>query len=297
MDKTLIVKTGATGDVVRTTPLLHVIEGEIHWLTQQYNKAILPTDCRNLTKIFSIENDKDAVQREFYSKIISLEEEDSICSIITSLRFNSITGVFIKDGLVQYTADASRLFDMSLISKLGKRKADEMKFVNTLSYQDMIFEMIGKKFSGQKYWIKQQRYIKKKIGNKIGIETRAGQRWKGKIWLGYEQLAGLLTKRGYEIMFFREKQSLNEYIEDINSCDYIITGDTLAMHIAIALNLPTLAIFTCTSPNEIYGYSILEKITSPKLKESFYKTTPVADSISAIKVDDVFEKCLSMLSI
>jgi len=46
-----------------------------------------------------------------------------------------------------------------------------------------------------------------------------------------------------------------------------------------------------------YRKDILEKITSPKLKESFYKTTPVADSISAIKVDDVFEKCLSMLSI
>ncbi len=40
--KTLIIKTGASGDVVRTTSLLPALEGEVFWLTAAYNLPLFP---------------------------------------------------------------------------------------------------------------------------------------------------------------------------------------------------------------------------------------------------------------
>ena len=41
--KTLIIKRGATGDVVRTTTLLHILSGEIYWITDENNSTLLET--------------------------------------------------------------------------------------------------------------------------------------------------------------------------------------------------------------------------------------------------------------
>ena len=40
--KTLIVKLGAMGDVIRTTPLLHVLEGDVCWVTKKESIPLLP---------------------------------------------------------------------------------------------------------------------------------------------------------------------------------------------------------------------------------------------------------------
>jgi ADP-heptose:LPS heptosyltransferase len=41
MENTLIIKTGAIGDVVRTTSLLNVIAGNIYWITGQRKQTII----------------------------------------------------------------------------------------------------------------------------------------------------------------------------------------------------------------------------------------------------------------
>ena len=294
MNKTLIVKTGATGDVVRTTPLLHVIEGEIHWLTLEYNKQILPRDCQHLTRIFSVESDLEELKNQSYTKIISLEEDRYLCSFISELSCISYSGIFLKNDRIQYTADASLLFDMSLMSALDKSQADELKFTNTLSYQDLIFRLTEHVFDGQKYWINKPAFQKLKSGIKIGIESRAGDRWQGKIWYGYDRLASMLEDQGYEPIFFSQRGSLSEYLADISSCDYIITGDTLAMHVALAFEIPVIAIFTCTSPAEIYDYGIMKKIINPNLRNCFYKTSLMPVDSSLIEVDEVMETFLQM---
>ena len=42
MQKTLIIKTGAAGDVVRTTVLLNSLSGPITWVTDKKYTALLP---------------------------------------------------------------------------------------------------------------------------------------------------------------------------------------------------------------------------------------------------------------
>jgi hypothetical protein len=59
------------------------------------------------------------------------------------------------------------------------------------------------------------------------------------------------------------------------------------MHIALALKIPTVTLFTCTSAVEIYGYGRMEKIVSPHLKEAFYKTEYIPQAVESIHMEDV----------
>ena len=40
--KNLIIKLGALGDVLRTTPLLHILQGDIYWITKKEAIPLLP---------------------------------------------------------------------------------------------------------------------------------------------------------------------------------------------------------------------------------------------------------------
>ena len=75
----------------------------------------------------------------------------------------------------------------------------------------------------------------------------------------------------------------------------MVSGDTLTMHLALALKIPSVGIFTCTSPSEIFGYERMEKIISPKLNDAFYTNEYLLDVLNAIKVEEVLESVLSAL--
>ena len=48
---TLILKLGATGDVVRTTPLLKHLTGEVSWITAAKNVPLLAGLTRTLRSV------------------------------------------------------------------------------------------------------------------------------------------------------------------------------------------------------------------------------------------------------
>ena len=60
----------------------------------------------------------------------------------------------------------------------------------------------------------------------------------------------------YSISYQEGKTNLYEYIEWINSCQLIITNDSLGLHIAITLNKKFIALFGPTSSFEIESYGL-----------------------------------------
>ncbi|HSZ84416.1 MAG TPA: glycosyltransferase family 9 protein [Puia sp.] len=285
MKKILIIKTGAAGDVVRTTVLLNVLRGKITWLIDEKYIDILPQNHPNLEKIISLQNAEELLTEEF-DLTISLEEDLQCAILATKIISPKITGVYFADNNLKYTEDSAGWFDMSLISSKGFEIANKIKSRNTLSFQDLLFKMVGLSFHGEPYRIyKDENTIAQE--KSIGIEKRAGNRWPNKSWNGYDQLAKNLSKQGFKIKIFSERNSIKEYLTDILACSYIISGDTLAMHVALAYNKPCIAIFNCTSPDEIYDYGILKKIISPLLKEVFYQTNFSEKAITAIKIEEV----------
>jgi heptosyltransferase-2 len=285
MKKILIIKTGAAGDVVRTTVLLNALPGKITWLIDEKYIDILPRDHPNLEKIISIQHPEELLTEEF-DLIISLEEDLQCAILAAKIISKKVTGVYFADDNLKYTEDSIGWFDMSLISSKGFEIANLIKSENTSSFQDLLFKMVGLSFNGEPYCIYKDENIhaQEKL---IGIEKRSGNRWPNKSWSGYDQLADNLSRQGFKIKIFAARNSIKEYLNDILACSYIISGDTLAMHVALGYNKPCIALFNCTSPNEIYDYGILKKIISPLLKEVFYQTSFGDQAISAIKTEEV----------
>ena len=289
MKNILICKIGALGDVVRTTPILRVLKGNIFWVTSKEAFEILPKikNLKILTpeKIFYVE-------RFNFDLILNLEEDESLAKKISMLKTKKLIGVYFdfKENKIFYTKESEKWYDMSLISKYGKKRADFLKWKNRKSYQEILFEMIGKKFKGEEYWLNYKIYKRKKIKNfLVAIEKRAGKTWPMKVWPYYDKLRRKLEKEGYKVFYLKQRKSLLDYIKDIDKASILICGDTLAMHLGLYLKKRVIALFLCTSPWEIYDYNRMEKIINPYLKEAFYRRDFEEKLVKGISVEKVFK--------
>ncbi|MEM4259542.1 MAG: glycosyltransferase family 9 protein [Candidatus Pacearchaeota archaeon] len=291
--KTLIINLGPLGDVVRTTVLLREIEGEIYWLTKRECKDVLLS--KRIKKIIFFEDEAsiENLKKINFDLVISLNEELDALNVVKELKYDRLIGVFLnREGRVDYTKDSSYWFDMSLSSKYGKAKADELKAKNTKSLPQILIEMIGKGWHEQEYDLGIEG---KKIHGRIGIINLVTGKWPNKGWAYYKELAEILKREGFDVKFLGKRASIKEHIEDINNCELIICGDTLGMHIALALKKKVVALFNCTSPNEIYGYGRMEKVVSPLLKKYFYKKEFNEEAIKAIKIEEVHKAIKKIL--
>jgi heptosyltransferase-2 len=292
MKRILIIKLGALGDVVRTTPLLRVLGGRVTWVTSDGAVPLL-THNPYVGRLVCIKKAHTSLFNENFDLVLNLEEEAAAAALASSIKTRNLIGAYLEDGRVAYTASASEWFDMSLISKFGKAKADELKTNNRRTYQDFIFSMVGRRFQGEEYVLSLP-LMKHPIRALVGMEERAGDIWAMKRWSGYEQLAFRLAEAGFKVKFFRQYERLGDYIGAINECEYIVCGDTLAMHAGLALQKKVVAIFICTSPYEIYDYQRMNKIVSPLWQRYFYRRDFVPEAVETVSVESVFEGVVAL---
>ena len=82
----LIIKLGATGDVVRTTPLLRRFDGPVSWVTAGKNLALLEGIDREV-RCVSWEN-RNRVADADYDLVINLEDDREMSRFLKELKFN-----------------------------------------------------------------------------------------------------------------------------------------------------------------------------------------------------------------
>lgn len=287
MNKILLIKTGAAGDVVRTTVLLNVLQGAVTWVIDGRYAAILPVHHPSLHRVITLEDAQAALQHEIFDHTISLEESMECALLASRIPTHKLTGVYLENKHICYTPDSAGWYQMSLISALGAACANETKKSNTATFQQLLFNMFGLQFAGEPYCINRNNQIKRAEGV-VGIETRVGARWPNKGWSGYPTLINKLQQQGYTCKLLEQRSTLAEYLDDIAGCSFLISGDTLAMHVAMAYHVPSIALFNCTSPAEIYDYGTLTKIVSPLLPQAFYKTSFSQAVIDSITPGEVF---------
>ena len=293
--RTLIIKLGSLGDLLRTTPILRILKGEVWWVTSKEGREVFCLNSKPGFSFLTIEEAPEKLFRTTFDLVISLDDDRKAAQFASQLSKEQLVGSFIdKSGNIAYTESAAEWFDMGLISRLGKEKADELKKQNRKSYQDMIFGMLGERFSGEEYLLGYEDEKKESLSPKapylVGIETRAGKRWPTKQWHQYDQLMQLLVNDGLEVKMFTQKPTLAGYIREIARCNLVVTGDTLALHIALALKKKVVAIFICTSPAEIYDYGRMTKIVSPQLERAFYRQDYIPEAIEAVTLKEVYQK-------
>lgn len=256
---TLIVKLGAMGDVLRTTAILNVLTAPVTWVTRAASLPLLE-NIPGLDEVLPLEEVQRLRGRHF-RRVACLDDEPEACAILNSVTCEERIGAYLEGSRVRYGESAAPWYDMGLISRFGKEGADARKRDNRRCYQDFLFEMFGRSFEGQEYVFGTPAL--KVTAPRIGIESRADPRWQHKRWGRYPELGARLRAEGHDVFEFRQRDDLRDFIADVNSCRVVVTGDTLTMHVALALRKRTIAVFGPTSAPEIYDYGRLTKIVSP----------------------------------
>ncbi len=291
MSGTLIIKLGALGDVLRTTPLLRRLEGEVTWVTGKEALPLLAGNTR-IARLLDISRTVEVRGRRF-DRVINFDEDRAACALASAVRARRRTGAFLKDGKISYCAASAPWFDMSLISRLGRQEADRLKLANRRSYQSLLFSACGLRFAGEEYLMPLR--VPATPGPLVALEPRTGERWPLKRWPGCRELARLLAERGVPHFFLRRRHSLTDYLRDIGRCSVLVSGDTLAMHAALGFKRRAVAVFNCTSPLEIYGYGRLYRLVNQRLRENFYSRARPPRDFPHVPAAAALDKVLAAL--
>ncbi|MBS3101121.1 glycosyltransferase family 9 protein [Candidatus Woesearchaeota archaeon] len=331
--KILIIKLGAIGDVLRTTAILQGLRDrygncEISWVTKKESFDILRNN-NAIDRIFLIEDVKKI--SENFDLVISLDDDFEACRLASEVNSKKIVGAYLDSSKRTYTKDSALWFGMGLISRFGKRRADELKALNRKTYQQIMYKILGLKYKKQEPILNLTKKEldfgrkfaqKNKIGKKdlvIGINTGAGGRWQDKK-LSIEkatELIGKLNKiKNARLLLFggpEEKErngqikkltktkiidagcsnSLMKFASLVNLCNILVTSDSLAMHIGIALKKKIVAFFCPTSPYEIELYNRGVKIVPRKGCVCCYKEK--CDIAPEYDVDEIVKSVKSLI--
>ena len=290
--RTLIIKLGATGDVVRTTTLLHVLDGEIHWLSSDLNTVMLK-GSQKIAELIPWAK-RDLVRGRDYDLVINLEDTPEAASVLDDLRHKDLFGAYLNgSNQVNYTDSSREWFDLSLISRFGRARADQLKLENRQTFQEMLFRGLGYPFSGQTYYIPHPEPTD--LSGDIAIAPESGSVWPMKNWAYFDELKAKLEARGYTVNYLPLRNTLNEHINDVQNHKYLVSGDSLPMHIALGSRIRCLSIFICTSPWEIYDYGLQKKVVSALLEKYFYKRDFQKEAVESIGLEKVLADVLEHL--
>jgi heptosyltransferase-2 len=291
----LILKLGATGDVVRTTPLLRRLNGEVTWITASRNKPILEGISDISEKLTVLDwHDRSTIAGKSYDLVINLEDEPESARLLNSVHAGRLFGAYETSAAeIAYTADSAGWFDMSLISRYGREQADVLKLQNRETYQELIFSGLNFEFRDDRYVLPPT--APSDLCGDVAIAPEAGPVWPMKKWAYYDWLKNELESHGLKVNFLPTRPTLLEHLADVRGHHCVVCGDSLPMHLALGSNIPCVALFNCTSPWEIWGYGILTKLVSPLLGEFFYRRAFDARATTAISQAEVLYSVLQAI--
>jgi heptosyltransferase-2 len=288
----LIIKLGAAGDVVRTTTLLRRLTGQITWLTEAKNAALLGGVKEGLTCVCW--EQREQTKDTLYDLVINLEDTREIGSFLKVLNYKQLFGAYLGSGnSLRYTDDSRPWFDLGILSRHGQQQADLLKYDNRRTYQELIFEGLGWRFEGERYCLPEP--TKTGLKGDVAIAAKAGTIWPMKNWAYYDDLERTLKRDGLIVNILPERSSLLEHLADVQNHRCVVSGDTLPMHLALGSEVRCVSLFSCTSPWEIHDYGLQRKIVSPLIKEFFYKRGFAERAIRAITLEDVIPAVLAQL--
>lgn len=295
--KILIIKLDAPGDVLRTTSILHALklkypDSHITWLTKQNAKEIFINN-HLVDKVLTFES-YELISRlsvETFDLLIHLDTSPTSSSLAT------ITNSKTKKGFVLNSFGQVAPANKDAIEWLEMSAFDEFKKRNKKTYQQIIHEICGLNYSKGEIIIKldekeiefKNQFIIRnnlhKFKNIIGLNTGASKRWQLKQWRfdGFKELIAKLQKHDdLGILLFGGKDeternknlknifpkvidtgsenSLRHFFTLLDIPNLVITGDTLALHAATALNKKVICYFGPTSSSEIEDYGRIVKI-------------------------------------
>jgi heptosyltransferase-2 len=275
--KILLIKLGARGDVLRTTGILPALkdkypDSQVWWLADETSLPILERNP-DIRKIIT---NRNCLKDQKFDLVINLEESSDAARLASDIGGEKFG--FLYNGGIYPTPTAEKLWRMSIHGP--KPENDILKKNNTQTYQELLKEMLD--LPGQISRPVFPATEAEKSEKLIGINFGSGKRWKTKrlpvkkveeiiknkkfkfiIFGGKDEKKDIaFLKTRYPEIMFADALPINGFSDSIKSCSVLITTDTLALHLALAVGTKVLALFGPTSAAEIELFGSGEKLTA-----------------------------------
>jgi len=322
-DRILIIKLDAMGDVLRSTSILRPLKNrypasQITWITSVESVDLF----KNLPEVDRVLAAQDyhtqsVLEIENFSRMINLDASPKSAGLASRVKCKDWFGYKLgANGQVEYSNEAAGHW-------LQMGAFDPLKKENKKTYQQLMLEILGIS-SNEKHpilwslnkdeitWADEEfrRLGLSKTKKTLGLNTGASPRWKQKKWTstGFEELIKKVSQQedGLQIVLLggpheearnkklkakfpqiclsRTDYSIREFAALLSMVDIALTGDTMALHLSLALNKRVVALFGPTSIAEIEMYGQGTKLA------------PVMDCLCCYLPDcDVKVKCMQAL--
>ena len=294
----LVVKLAAAGDVLRTTAILPPLkrkypESHVTWVTDESALPFVlenPHVDRALT--FSFETTLTLGAEEF-DVVLSLDKETRATALVAATSAGTKLGFGLSKWGTTEPLNEGAWYDLEL------GLSDEKKFRgNDLTHAQIICATAELEYEGDPYTLalpdSSIEYAREFVARLspseplVGLNAGAGRVFANKAWTaaGYAALARLVSERlgGTALVLGgdddRERadaiigtagagavdggtHDLLDFAAIVGTLDALVTGDTMALHIAVALGVPVVAVFGPTVPQEIELHGGGRKVVSP----------------------------------
>jgi lipopolysaccharide heptosyltransferase III len=323
----LIIKLGASGDVLRTTPLLRALkrrypQSHVTWLVEPESVPLFQSNPL-IDRILTPGLDTwTRLLVERYFLLLCLDKADRATALAMRVQADRKAGFgMTQDGTLCVLNPEAEYALMLGVS-------DELKFHrNRKSYQQVMFEAAGLEYQGEEYVLEVEdeaaawaaelgRTLRARGRPVIGIHTGAGPSFAGKIWPVRHtaelarRLHGELECTVLLLGGTRERERNEEiarlagdavvdtgshpfarFAALVDLCDAVVSGDTLSMHVAIARRKQVVALFgsTCAWEIDLYGRGE-HVVTEAECSPCYLQTCPIGEiCMERISVQRVLE--------
>lgn len=315
--KILIIKLGASGDVLRTTPILHLIRksfpnAHITWITKTVE--FVPTT--HVDSILQWNTDNILWLKALKFDIVYSLDKDHEAIALASV----LNAILLKG----YTMDEwghCQAVDQDAVHKWQTGLWDDLCKENTKSYPQEIIELCGFPYNKEKYIIDRPEDIYRfgldKTMKIIGLNPGCGNRWLTRLWgednwiklckkLNKNGFTPVVVGGGYEkemnmriasrgrALYFGVKP-LQEFVTIVNSCELVVTSVTMAMHVAIALEKKLILFNNIFNKNEFELYGLGTILEPDKPCKCCYKNTCDEACMETIPVETVYEEIVKLI--
>jgi heptosyltransferase-2 len=242
------------GDILRTTVILHLFPSDqyhVTWLVDKKGVPLLKGNTHIHRLLTVTPFTPHLLLSEWFDIVINFEKEPGICAVSDRIpawrRYGFRLDPQSHSAVAYDHSDEALTFTTDSTAKRTKSK----------SWSDILYEMLGHKYTGQPYLLGY--HPQSKIRYDVGLNHLTGKKFPLKRWpdAQWKTLHDKLSSK-YSVCWQQGDNDIDDYIEWIASCRVLVTNDSLGLHIALALGKPVVTLFGPTIATEVEGENLIK---------------------------------------